>query len=192
MRRGSIGDGDGDGNRDSSSDGDSDDIGYVDGNGDGDGDSDGNDDSDSNGNGNGKGDSDGDGDVDCAMATAKGMVMAMATAMAVAIATLMATLTAAVTLTAPEMATTTNNDRVGIVMGVALKGGQGGRIGYLLLLSPLVPCTLIMYPGIKNLFLIKKTCFLVQIFNSYLGIQYGTIFVEKERKMFYSTYVESY
>ncbi len=44
---------------------------------------------------------------------------------------------------------------------------------YYFWLTPLVPCTLNMSPGIKNSFLFKKkTDFLDQIFKTYLGNPY--------------------
>jgi hypothetical protein len=49
-------------------------------------------------------------------------------------------------------------------------------------------CTLVL----RIYFCSKKKGFLVQIFKSYLGNQYGTFFVEKKRKLFYSTYVKLY
>ncbi len=49
-------------------------------------------------------------------------------------------------------------------------------------------CTLVL--GIR--FCSKKTDFSAQIFKSFLGIQYGTFFVEKKRKSFFSMYVEWY
>ncbi len=49
-------------------------------------------------------------------------------------------------------------------------------------------CTLVL----RIRFCSKKTDFSVQIFKSYLGIQYGTFFAEKKRKSFFFRYVKSY
>ncbi len=52
---------------------------------------------------------------------------------------------------------------------------------YLLLLSPLVPCTLDVPSDIKNLFLFQKNRFLGSDLKSYLGIQYGTFLLRKKK-----------